>query len=69
MPFYSWLKYEWQLERAVTGVPAAVWLLRLLVATQQGRVIEYWNSRPNLDAARGYLDDYTQRRIGQFTDV
>jgi hypothetical protein len=68
LPFYHWLKIQWELEKATTGVSANEWLRRLLSANEEGRVVEYWHSRPNVEAARMHLYHYIARRIGQFRD-
>ena len=68
LPFYSWLKEEWYLEKATTGVSAYHWLERLVDATEEGEVFQYWKSRPDLGAARMYNDEHMRRRIGEFTD-
>lgn len=68
LPVYSWLKREWQLEMATTRVSAYEWLARLVSAAEEGRVFQYWSSRPDVDAARMYTHEYMRRRMGGFTD-
>jgi len=51
---------------AVSGASAKSWLSELVAASTQGRVREFWQSRPDTSEVRSLKDMYVARRVSEF---